>query len=115
MFIEERYGNEGITKLLAAYKEGTGGDEALKRGLGVTLFGLQDEWLEWMGVDPAMYPAPTAEPTLAWPTPPTYPTPTPKPTKTSTAEPAPSATQLTLPSPSPTPQATSCLFPGMSS
>jgi hypothetical protein len=101
MFIEERYGNELISQLLAAYKEGVAGDEALKQGLGVTLIELHREWLEWMGVDPAMYPAPTAEPTLAWPTAPTYPTPTPKATETSTPEPEPSPIQTASPSASP--------------
>ncbi len=83
-FINERYGNDGISKLLAAYKSGISEDEALVAGLGVTLIELQREWLAWMGVDPDMYPTPTAIATVAWPTPPTYTTPTRNPTKTAT-------------------------------
>jgi hypothetical protein len=84
VFINERYGNDGISKLLAAYKSGISEDEALVAGLGVTLIELQREWLAWMGVDPDMYPTPTAIATVPWPTPPTYTTPTRNPTTTAT-------------------------------
>ncbi len=99
VFLEERYGSDGISKLLAAYKSGLSGDEALVQGLGVTIFDLQSEWLEWMGVDPEMYPAPTAEPTLAWPTPPTYPTTVPNPTHTAAPEPVSTPVNIITPSP----------------
>jgi hypothetical protein len=93
-FINERYGSDGISKLMASYKSGLSGDEALVNGLGVTLIELQDEWLEWMGVDPALYPAPTAFPTVAWPTPPTWTTPT----RLATHTPVPPATNTPAPS-----------------
>jgi hypothetical protein len=101
VFISERYGNEGISKLLAAYKSGLSDDAALVKGLGVTLFELQREWLAWMGVDPDMYPTPTAEPTIAWPTPPSYSTATRlAPTRTATSEPVSTHGITTPPAPS---------------
>jgi len=101
IFISERYGNEGISKLLAAYKSGLSDDAALVEGLGVTLIELQREWLAWMGVDPDRYPTPTAEPTLAWPTPPSYSTPTRlAPTMTETQEPVLSTETGVPPTPS---------------
>ncbi len=92
-FIDERYGSDGISKLMASYKSGLSGDEALVNGFGVTLIELQDEWLEWMGVDPTLYPAPTAFPTVAWPTPPVWTTPT----RLATHTPVPPATNTPVP------------------
>ncbi|MFN2189120.1 MAG: peptidase MA family metallohydrolase [Candidatus Promineifilaceae bacterium] len=88
-FIQEVFGDKGITELLAAYKDGMGGDEAFKKSLGLDIIGLQEEWLRWMDVDPVMYPAPTAEPTLVWPTAPSYSTAVPEATPSSTSEPSP--------------------------
>jgi hypothetical protein len=109
VFIEERYGSDGISKLLAAYKSGLSNDEALVVGLGDTLIELQREWLAWMGVDPDMYPTPTAMATLAWPTPPIYTTPTRKPTKTATPNAVITVVAGVSPSPSPSKEATGTL------
>lgn len=106
VFINERYGNDGISRLLAAYKNGLSYDEALVEGLGVTLIELQREWLAWMGVDPDMYPTPTAIATVAWPTPPVYTTPTRNPTKTATPVAVNTPFAIVSPSQSPSMEAT---------
>ena len=100
LFLKEQYGSDGISKLLAAYKSGLSDDEALKKGLGLTINELQREWLAWMGVDPDMYPTPTATAALIWPTAPsyTYPTKNP-PTTTPEAENTPVRQASTTPSP----------------
>ncbi len=109
VFIDDRFGNERIAKLLAAYKSGLSNDEALVEGLGVTLVELQREWLAWMGVDPDMYPTPTAIATIAWPTPPIYTTPTRNPTKTATPDAVSTPVANVSPSPSPSVEATATL------
>ncbi|MCX7624132.1 MAG: peptidase MA family metallohydrolase [Thermomicrobium sp.] len=42
------YGEDGVRRLLAAYREGVSDDEALARSLGVTLETLEREWRAWL-------------------------------------------------------------------
>ncbi|MDH5508421.1 MAG: peptidase MA family metallohydrolase [Anaerolineae bacterium] len=83
VYIVETYGEEGLAKLMAAYKNGKSGDAAFEHAFGRNILEFQEDWLVWMGVSPSMYPTPTAQPALVWPTAPSYSTPssaTPPPT-----------------------------------
>jgi len=88
-FLHERWGDEGLADLLAAFREGLNTDEALLRVTGLDFEDFQIAWWEWLGGTPGMYPTPvvwsgnptpagTATPPLPEPT---YvpPTTTPKP------------------------------------
>lgn len=48
-FIRERYGNEGLRRLLAAYRDGAGCAAGVERGLGVSLGALELDWRAGLG------------------------------------------------------------------
>ncbi len=47
-FIVATYGEDGVRRLLAAYREGVTDDEALARSLGTTVDGLDRAWKQWL-------------------------------------------------------------------
>lgn len=82
-YLVDTYGEEGMIRLLAGYREGQSDDEAFGNAFGRTLDEFELDWLAWQGVPLEMYPTRTPKPTLVWPTaPPMAVTPGPIPTKT---------------------------------
>ncbi len=63
-YLVETYGEEGLKKLLAAYKSGKSDDEALMEGLDVSLITFEQGWLAWLDAPDGLYPTPTAVATL---------------------------------------------------
>ncbi len=47
-FIQVTYGDEGVRRLLAAYREGVTDDQALERSLGLTVDELDRAWKAWL-------------------------------------------------------------------
>ncbi len=71
-FLVERYGNEGLANLLAAYKRGLVTSEAFPDALGVTPGEFEADWSVWLGLEPGEFATPTP-----WPLPTFPPSPTP--------------------------------------
>ena len=93
-YLVEAYGEEGLIKLLAAYRNGLTEDEAFVAAFDRTLDEFELDWLAWQGVPLELYPTRTPAATLVWPTAPSMAvTPTRPPTKT----PEPSATPTVTP------------------
>lgn len=88
-FLFERWGEEGVGRLLSAYKAGHNTDKALNEALGLDFEEFQLAWWQWLGGLPDMYPtrAPTREPATPEPvwTLPSPPTALPVATPTSTS------------------------------
>jgi hypothetical protein len=85
-YLVDAYGEEGMTQLLAAYRDGLTDDAAFPQALERTLDEFELDWLAWQGVPLEMYPTRTPEPAMAWPTnPPMAALPTNIPTETPTA------------------------------
>ncbi|NOX60417.1 MAG: hypothetical protein GXP42_00480 [Chloroflexi bacterium] len=119
VYLIETYGQEGLARLLAAYKAGKAGDDAFEAALGVSMGQFDLDWAEWLGAPPGslVTPTPWVYPTPEPPTPlPFYQkTRTPSPTRASvssptltpspspTLTPIPSPTRPFTPSPTPTP------------
>jgi hypothetical protein len=63
-FLLEQWGEDGMGRLLSAYKAGHNTDEALIEALGLDFEEFQLAWWQWLGGVPDMYPtrAPTREP-----------------------------------------------------
>jgi hypothetical protein len=52
-FILDRWGQDGVAKLIAAFREGTTPDAATKQALGVDLDQLNTQWRAWVAQQPA--------------------------------------------------------------
>lgn len=63
-YLVETYGTEGLSALLAAYKNGKNTEKAFSEALGVTPGQFEDGWLVWLGIPEGLYPSPTPFPTL---------------------------------------------------
>ncbi|MBA2247475.1 MAG: hypothetical protein H0W23_05055, partial [Chloroflexia bacterium] len=48
-YIRERYGDDGIERLITAFATGDPYDTAIQNAFGVTLDGLDDQWRDWIG------------------------------------------------------------------
>lgn len=82
-YIQSKYGQAALAKMLAAFKEGVSYDEAVRRGLGIGLDDLDREWKQSIGypLSPEATAIPTTTPApLAALAPATDPTLTPAPT-----------------------------------
>lgn len=67
-FIVERYGREGVSRLLDEFRAGAAYDDALRAALGTDTYGLEEAWRESIGAKPL--PAlPTVTPVPATATP----------------------------------------------
>jgi hypothetical protein len=111
VFLTERWGDEGMADLLAAYQAGSNTDKALREATGLDFDEFQEAWWEWLGGQPGAYP--TRRPTPAPPTPEPVWTaarpPRSTPTETLAASPIPAATATEAPTTlaaAPTPTAT---------
>jgi len=107
-YLVKKYGEDGLARLLAAYKAGLPTDEAFQQALGISMGQFEEEWAEAMGAPAGSMVTPTP-----WPMPTFPPTPTPMqvvssskktPTVESTAEAT--AAPTTAPPATPTPKAT---------
>lgn len=103
-YLIDTYGKEGVSKLMAAFKEGRSYEKVFQAALDRTPEEFQQDWLEALGVPTDLYPTPTPWPTPGFAAtlgvhtaaPPTRaPTPTvrPQPTATATLVAAASATE----------------------
>lgn len=57
-FILLTYGEDGVQRLLATYREGMTDDEALSRSLGTTVDELDPAWKQWLSDQPATHARP---------------------------------------------------------
>lgn len=79
-FVVERYGQAGMSRLLAEFREGATFDDALRAALGVDTYGLDDQWRASLGLRPlAPVAAATAVPVEGAPLAAEVPTPAPGP------------------------------------
>lgn len=51
-YVIERWGDDGIAKLIAAFKEGTTPDQAVRQALGLDLDALDHDWRAWVAAQP---------------------------------------------------------------
>lgn len=65
-YILKKYGDAGMEKILASFKQGVSYDEAIQIGLGISLDQLDREWKQSIG-----YPVPDLPPATPTPVPPT--------------------------------------------
>jgi len=80
-FLFERWGSEGMSRLLAAFRAGSNTDEALLEATGLNFEEFQQAWWEWLGQKAGTYPTPIPNATGATPRPPDQrPTVPPRPT-----------------------------------
>lgn len=68
-YILQKYGNAGIEKILASFKQGVSYDEAVQSGLGISLDQLDREWKESIGYPVPDLPPATPTPLAVIPTP----------------------------------------------
>ena len=61
-FVVGRYGQAGLSRLLAQFREGATYDDALQAALGVDTYGLDDAWRASLGLAPALAATPAASP-----------------------------------------------------
>jgi hypothetical protein len=67
-YLVDTYGEQGLSDLLAAYKDGKSTTEAFSAALGVTLEELEYDWLASLGASADLYPTATAPtPGPIWP------------------------------------------------
>ena len=60
-FVVKTYGRDGVSRLLAQFREGATYDDALKAALGVDTYALDDAWRASLGLAPgALPPVPSA-------------------------------------------------------
>ena len=112
-YLVDTYGEAGLARLLAAYKQGLSTDDAFQEALGVSMGQFQQDWAESVGapagsmVTPTPWPMPTFPPT---PTPMRLggagKTPAPQAETKPTAAPTATSTPETIVQASPTPAAT---------
>jgi hypothetical protein len=114
-FLFERWGTEGMSTLLSAFKNGSNTDEAIALATGLTFEEFQLAWWEWLGGQPGAYPTSAAR---SLPTMPPLNTPrslaTRVPNHTATETPGPASAQVLEPTPTPSPSARPTLTPSRS-
>ena len=107
-YLVETYGEEGLARLLAAYKAGLPTKKAFPEALGVDMGTFQADWAEWLGAPRSSMNTPTPWPIATYPPPPNYSGATPSPTPTSsgqvTASPPATATSSSTATPAATPR-----------
>jgi len=110
-FVVSRYGQAGLSRLLAQFREGATYDDALHAALGVDTYGLDDAWRASLGLAPALAATPAASPSpTALPAIP--PTATPEGLPTSPASPTAAALASSVATATPTGGATgTCAVP----
>jgi hypothetical protein len=57
-FLYERWGDDGMTRLLEAFREGADSNDALRAATGLDFDEYQEAWWEWLGGMPGAYPTP---------------------------------------------------------
>ncbi len=57
-FLYDRWGDEGMADLLAAFREGADSSDALRAATGLDSEQYQEAWWEWLGGAPGAYPTP---------------------------------------------------------
>ena len=61
-YLIQTYGQDKMTALLAAFRDGATTDEALQQTYGFNIDGLEDQWRKSIGAQPRTESAPTAQP-----------------------------------------------------
>lgn len=77
-FLYERWGDDGVARLLEAFRDGADDSDALRAATGLDFEEYQQAWWEWLGGAPGAYPTPpppVTEATTATPAPRASPTP----------------------------------------
>ena len=107
-YLVKTYGEEGLSRLLAAYKQGLPTDKAFQQALGVSMGQFQQDWAESVGAPPGSMVTPTP-----WPMPTFPPTPTPMRVggKDKTPTPAARTTSTPTSAATPTPEAVAQVSP----
>ena len=62
MYLVDAYGEEGMGRLMAAFREGKDANEAFEAALGRNPIEFEQDWLDWLGIPPELYPTITATP-----------------------------------------------------
>ncbi len=76
-YILKKYGDAGMEKILASFKQGVSYDEAIQSGLGISLDQLDREWKQSIGYPVSELPPATPTPEPPVPSPTLYASPTP--------------------------------------
>jgi hypothetical protein len=78
-FLYSRWGAEGMSRLMEAFRDGADSHDALRAATGLGFEEFQQAWWEWLGGEPGAYPTPPAPVTPGViPLPTATPTPVPK-------------------------------------